>query len=376
MNRKSISVLCAAGLVCALSALTSIQVNAAPGPRREEHVPEGVERIVYRDWPDSYRLFTDACQAVVVPRVGARLSELSFESRNMLLQDHTIDGFDVTMGAHASRGEGREWIMWDGCQSDMFNGEGTNQLEDLWVSPYAVTEVGPRTVTLTSKTSAAHKAHATKRFRLHEKRPALTYEYTVTNDAKEPRKWACYHRIMYRTPAFVVARLKPDSAFQGGYQITAYGSNQERRKQLAQACIQVREHMAVIAPHRLSASPEQEGRRVSPQGTWMLLSSLNGQVSSDSDAGWVAVLWGDCAQVITYEVDRDEKYLNNCTLSVYWEPLKLVLEPRGAYVTLKPGESAQCNTTWSFVKLSREVRTADHVWAVLDEIKSAASGGR
>lgn len=316
-------------------------------------VAEGVVKLDYRSWPDSYKLFNSQAQVVIVPRVGARLSVFSLNGINPLLEDFLIDGFALDMLGVYPRDAGTEWIDWDGCQPDLVSPSGAHQLQPLWVSPYRVAETGPRTAAFQSGASSVHTAQVRKRFTLDKEKPLLSFEYAVTNKARETRKWACYHRIMCKTPCFVIFPLRKGSRFKSGYRLETYDEGAEGKDAIRDESMRLHDGVMTIGPQYLK-------------------SAGNAKVISDSDAGWVAWVWNRVVLLVRYPHDPGWKFRDNETMSVYWEMDKAVLEPWGPCVALKRGESADLDTTWTLAEIPEKVHRFEDVRAALGTIKGLA----
>lgn len=333
---------------CAVLMCTVVLTDLRAG--EDARLIPGVSRIHYRDWCDSYRIANKQAHIVIVPRVGARLAEISLNGRNMLFEDYTVNGFDIEIGGVKTGNV--EWAPWDGCQPDLFNPSRGHQCDQLWISPYTLVEQGPYTLTFQSAVSAKHKAQVIKRFTLDQEAPRLAFEYSVTNTDKTARKWACYYRIMCKTPSFVLFPAKPGGKYRQGYLFNP--RSDKRDKKVQEECVQVRNGVVAIAPHDL-------------------LSDTSGQVSSDTDAGWIAVVRNNLVLIVQYDAYPDKEYVGGHTVSVWWEAERAVLEPRGPYVPLKPGQSAACNTTWTLVRLKQHVASFEQAFGVLSTIQEHVS---
>lgn len=327
-------------LAAALSSATAAMAQEAKTPAK------GVEILDYRDWLDCYKLDNGTATAIIVPIVGARLSVFALDGKNILSEDYSVDGLDIEVGV---RLEDTEWLQWDGCQPDLYR-DGKHQLDQLWVAPYKPAGVAPHTASFKSAASRKHNAQVTKTFSLDEKRPRMKFEYSVANLDAQRRNWACYYRMFCKAPGFVVFPLSGKSVHESGWVFYKDEATARKQEAITKECIMENHGLLMIAPHNLRAA-------------------AYAQVFSDTDGGWVASTWNDLLLLIAYKVDKSKKYQDDCTLSVYWEPGRIALEPRGPYYSLKQGESANCDTVWTLAKLPAAIDKFEDIDGIIEVIQ-------
>ncbi|MHB1459625.1 MAG: hypothetical protein ACYC0V_22160, partial [Armatimonadota bacterium] len=183
--------------------LSSLSVNAK----------STIQKIVYKGWIDSYRISGGDCSLVVVPEIGGRIMEYSYNGDNVIWEDFSLYGmtFPIDNEWH-NYGGSKTWVapqtLW-GWPPDSMMDNGKCNAETI------TAEDGSQVLRVTGAPSLKLGTLIIRDISLTDTGEAVIKQ-TVRNISDKPITCGVWGISYMRTPSLVAFPIKTKSKFPNG----------------------------------------------------------------------------------------------------------------------------------------------------------------
>lgn len=287
-----------------------------------------VERIEYHGWTDSYRLSTGLYSLIVVPEIGGRIMEYSYDGRNAIWQN--VDEFGRTYPI------AKDWHNYGGYKTWIAP-------QDLWSwPPDPMLDFGKANIEVfqNPKGLPVLKITGAPSF---ETGVVFSKEITMSDDGEiylkqimqnigtKPVTYSIWDVTQVKAPCFIAFPVKKKSRFSDGINyLMAESRNSKQFTVKNGLCI------------------------TSYQGEV-------GKIAADSDGPWMIMFKDDLAYVKLFDpmVKKAEYPEDGCSVEVFTEEDKvgyLGMELLGPMVALHPGANTELVERWRLFKLGQPVK--------------------
>jgi len=295
----------------------------------------GVRKVDYKGWKNCYEITNGSVKLVVVPQLAGRVMHYSLDRENIMWEDNgrlgqTLE--DVGKLYHPG-----------GMMLDIYpTPEGREAYTKLWVGPYRVEQTGRYALRATSPETNETGLRLEKTYTMDPDTGAVDLDLKIINISDRDIQVSHWTRTFSQAPTFAFFPVNPASRFPNGWIKEAGGANANQ--------------------------PDNPEQWMTHKG-FMLLHYLGaqGQLTADSDAGWLAWARGRLVHAQRFSVDMSAKYaLNDSTVSFFTPSLKrkpttymVELEALSPIKTIKPGESCVWRQKWILFRNDRAVASKD-----------------
>jgi hypothetical protein len=286
-----------------------------------------IQKIVYKGWIDSYRISSGDYSLVVVPEIGGRIMEYSFNGENVIWEDFSLYGitFPITNEWH-NYGGSKTWIapqtLW-GWPPDPMMDYGKCNAEVINADD------GSQLLRVTGAPSLKLGTLITKDISLNDSGEALIKQ-SIRNISDKPITCGVWGISYMRTPSLVAFPVKPKSKFPNG--VAYFNAESKSSKQFS-----VKDGICIT----------------NYQGEQCL-------IGSDSDGPWMVWFKDQTAYIKIFDaMEKGFEYPNGgCSVQVLTGDSKsgyLEMEIYGPITKLKPGEFVSSTERWRIQELSQPV---------------------
>lgn len=286
-----------------------------------------IQKIVYKGWIDSYRISSSDCSLVVVPEIGGRIMEYSYNGNNVIWEDFSLYGmtFEIDNEWH-NYGGSKTWVapqtLW-GWPPDSMMDNGKCNAEII------TSDDGSQLLRITGAPSLKLGTLIIREISLADSGEAVIKQ-TVRNISDKPVTCGVWGISYMKTPSLVAFPVKPKSKFSNG--ITYFNAESKNSKQFS-----IKDGFCIT-------------KYLGEQGL----------IGSDSDGPWMVWFKDSMAYIKMFDaMEKGAEYPNGgCSVQVLTGDAKsgyLEMELYGPLAKLKPGESASYTERWRIQELSQPV---------------------
>lgn len=309
-----------------------------------------IEKISYRGWKDSYKLFNDAIEVVVVPAIG-RIMYFGYKNdKNILWNNEDLFGHTLPDGKPMTKDNKIIWAnfggdkVWPIQEDERLRINGYRWPPDHWFDgSEQKVDITGKSLKITSPVSEYNGARCVREIILGNKGDELTINQTiekvkqVTDRSIEPINFTIWNVTQIHPPLMALFNLNPNSRHPARYVMI---------KQNTIDNFYVHDNIGVLFPDKYK---EQKA-------------------GADSDH-WLAAVVDDLVFAEFFQLQGDEAYPDHgLSAEVYTEPTYTELELLSPLKHLTVGESLKYTIVWRLHKLSTDLtsemekRTAAVAW--------------
>jgi hypothetical protein len=322
-------------LNCLLFALcTTVASAQAPAVPEVPQLVPGVRKIMYQGWKDSLVLESpDAdVKVVVVPEVGGRIMEFSYDGNNIMWMSPDAPG--RTMETHP------KGFSSGGHQSDIGPELRTPVIarrNELFIGKY--TGSTPRDL-MVKVESAEHKATGVQLIRdvvLDPINGELGVLQTIKNISATNVSYCVWDRTLCKGGGFVFFPLAKKSRFPAKWSVRGEAEGKYFYDGI---------------------NPQHENVKIIKNTLVAYCKGAPSKIGADSDAGWMAYVKGNLL-FIKYFPHSSKGYYSDGgnTVEAYWNEHFAEIEPLSPEATILPGESYAFPEKWVLIELDSDIHT-------------------
>jgi hypothetical protein len=319
-----------AGLAAAHSAETAVR---------------GVTSETYSRWTNALVMRGGDNRLVVVPAVGGRVLNYSFNSENIIYENHAMAGETLaTMPRGFSPG---------GAQCDVGPElRGIPPHPNLWLGPW--TGAAPRdfVIRVTSQPESALGVVMEKEFTMEPDTGEVGVVQRLRNTAGNDVSFCLWDRTLCVGGGFALLPVSRKSAFKARWSIRRGKAGEYRYDgtRPADARARLLGDVLVVQSRELPDARELK-------------------VGTDSDAGWIAYVRGRMLYVKYFPVHPGGNYSDGGnTMEFYCNERVAELEPLSPEVKLKPGAEYEFPEKWTLIGIGEEILTHEKARALVKKI--------
>jgi len=317
-------------------------VLAAALVRAEEKLPEGVQLLTYKGWPESYVLTSaeTGIKVVIVPAVGGRVLHYGPDDANIMFESPGSDGKTL------ENTKGNFWV--GGYQLDIGPElRGLPEHRRLWMGQYKARASGPYSVTVESEPCQKSGIQLSKVFTLDPKTGSLKVDQKMTNAWDKETQFCLWDRTLCKGGGFAFFPLNPKTKMKAGWGLRYKEDGKEYFDNDAPASPNVKILDGILVAEATAKDVAY------------------GKLGADSDAGWMGYARGKQLYIKTFPYDPAGTYSDaGNSVEFYWSAQVGEVEPLSAEVRLKPGESHSFPEVWHLLKLDEDVSTFEQARAL------------
>jgi hypothetical protein len=317
-----------------------LAVCLLPGARLAAQ-PKGIEIKPFTGWSDSLHLEASGARAVIVPAVGGRILHYSIDGENVIWENRDAAG--QTLGN--SRGD--FWL--GGYQLDLGPEiRGIPEHEVLWKGVYQWRTPRDYTVRVMSERDQGTGVQLEKEIVIEPGSGDLGITQLMRNISSEPVSYCLWDRTLCKGGGFALVPLNKKSHFRKGWAV---------RRTVDERFIYD------------GVNPSSPNVRVMKG---VLVARCEGpatKIGADSDAGWVAYVFGRTLFVKYFPYDATGNYSDGGnSVAVYFDERVAELGPLSPEVQLQPNETYEFPEKWTLIELPREVLTFEQARKLVRDI--------
>lgn len=311
---------------------------------QEKNLPLGVEAKKYTGWEEC--VFLNASEApvqvIVIPAVGGRIINFSYDGDNILFENAASAGRTV------SDNKGPFWAS--GYQCDVGPELGSIPKHDtLWIGPYTWKSPHDYTVEVTSERDPNLGLQIQKQYVLAPDTGELGIVQRLRNQSDSAKSYCLWDRSLCKGGGFAFFPLNKHSRFNRGWSLRttvdgkyAYDGDRPNLPQV----------------HILDG---------------VLVTEAVGEpskIGADSDAGWIAYARGKLLFVKYFPYTRKGNYTDGGnSVEVYFDQRVAEIEPLSPETKLEPNQNFSFPEKWVLIPLKKEVTTPQQARDLVKRIK-------
>jgi len=331
-----------------LSRLMLCLVFVAPIIFCEEKLPEGVQLITYKGWPESLSITStqNSNKVVIVNAVGGRILHYGPQDENLMFE---VEGSDGKTLANTKGG------FWVGGYNLDIGPEIVHPPDhpQLWMGQYKWKATASGAVVSTSEPDTVTGVQLEKKFAFDPKTGALIIDGSMKNTSAKDVSYCLWDRTLCKGGGFAFFPLNKKSSMAQGWAA--------RVKRYDPGAFN-------------TTTPSSPNVKIIDGVLVMECNGPDGKIGADSDAGWMAYVRGRQLLVKSFAYDPKGKYTDaGNSVEVYWSPQVAEIEPLSPEVTLKPGADYKFREVWQLIKLDDEIKTFEQARALVDRAASEAA---
>ncbi len=281
-----------------------------------------VEKISYRGYPGSYRLFNDSIDVILSPESGGRILKYSLNGKNIIYENSSLNG---KMLSNYISG----WFDPDGGRFDIGPEGITSTIHDtIWMGNYNAKITGEYSLLITSPIDKQTGLRIKREFILDSASSHLKIHQTMINVSNKQSHYYFWSRTLVPINGKMIVPLKESSSYPlkwGKYYTNPWRFVYNNpTDQLVHANDSLLEYKASIT-------------------------SNSGKYGVDSDDGWMAYGFNELLFVKRFPYSESGNYLEPAgqTIVFYTNGNSFVeMEPMGPEMVLAPGDSASFDEDW------------------------------
>ncbi len=305
-----------------------------------------IQTVTFQGWTDCLEIRNGTARVIVAPSAGGRILHYSRDGGpNFLWEDPRAEG--DTLEALD------RWFPVGGYNLDVGPEIANLPIHlPLWLGRYAVEQLGPFSVRLTSPPDEDLPAQLVKEIKLDPSGAGLSIRQAMKNIGAQEASWCLWDRTL-TIADYAFLEINPRSRFPAGWS-QRQGKRGEFRYE-----------------GRSPASP-----RVQRVGN--LLVAVPGRktekVGADSMAGWVAGFRNGWLYVKRFPVVADGCYGDGGnTVALYVDAQERTeLEPMSPTVKLAPGQMDSFDERWDLRRVEVDITKADDILRLLPIVREMA----
>ncbi len=317
-----------------LSVLTAVTASQAQTlPEAPQLVP-GVRKIMYQGWKDSLVLESpDAdVKVVVVPEVGGRIMEFSYDGNNIMWMSPDAPG--RTLETHP------KGFSSGGHQADIGPELRTPVIPkrtELFIGKY--TGSTPRDL-MVKVESEPHKATGVQLVRevvLDPINGELGVLQTIKNISATNVSYCVWDRTLCKGGGFVFFPLAKKSRFPAKWSVRGEAEGKYFYDGI---------------------NPQHENVKIIKNTLVAYCKGAPSKIGADSDAGWMAYVKGNLLFIKYFPYSSKGHYSDGGnSVEVYWNENFAEIEPLSPERTILPGESYVFPEKWVLIELDSDIHT-------------------
>lgn len=326
--------------VCCLIAL----LFAAPVFAQDKTLPQGVEAKQYTGWEQC--IFLNASevpvQAIIIPAVGGRIINFSYDNDNILFENAASAGRTV------SDNKGPFWAS--GYQCDV--GPELGHIpphNQLWIGPNTWKAPRDYSVDLNSEVDPNLGLAIDKQIVMAPDTGELGIVQRMRNESGSTKNYCLWDRSLCKGGGFAFFPLNKHSRFKASW---------SQRLKIDTNYIYNGDSPSLPQVHILNG---------------VLVTETFGDASkigADSDAGWIAYVRGKLLFVKYFPYNRKGTYSDGGnSVEVYFDQRVAEIEPLSPQTKLEPGQNFSFPEQWVLIPLKKEVTTVQQARELVKRIK-------
>lgn len=263
----------------------------------------------YRGWSGCYKISNENCEVIIAASAGGRVVYYALDGENVIQENRDLDGVS---GSELVE----KMIAPDGGRFDI-GPEATEpeQRQALFAGEWRATIISDYSVEVCYDKKNAHGVSVTRRYTLAKGSSKLEIDQTMTNQTSEPITRHYWGRAFFKPGGIITLPLDSNGN---------WGS---------------------MAPNGLLGDAHAVGKEI--------VCSVNSpkvlKLGSDSQQGWLKYEVNGIRVVQNFKCDKKGDYSETMgyTTVFYSDQKVCEMEPIGASIKMKPGESSTFSQTWT-----------------------------
>ncbi|MGZ5566378.1 MAG: hypothetical protein ACXWKG_05120 [Limisphaerales bacterium] len=309
----------------------------------EKSLPRGVEAKQYTGWEECVFLNASETpvQAIVVPAIGGRIINFSYDNDNILFENAASAGRTV------ADNKGPFWAS--GYQCDI--GPEIIHIpphDQLWIGPNTWKALHDYNVSLSSQTDSNLGVAIDKQIVMAPDTGELGIVQRLRNESGSAKSYCLWDRSLCKGGGFAFFPLNKRSHFKSGWSVRARIENNY---------VYDSENPSLPQVHILNG---------------VLVTETFGEpskIGADSDAGWIAYVRGKLLFVKYFPFNRKGSYTDGGnSVEVYFDQRVAEIEPLSPETKLEPGQNFSFPEKWVLIPLKKEVTTVQQARELVKRI--------
>ncbi len=331
--------------VLLFAAGTSLASAQAPAVPEVPQLVPGVREIMYQGWKKS--LVMEAPDAdikvVVVPEVGGRIMEFSYEGNNIMWMAPDAPGRTLTTHPKGFSSGGHQADIGPELRTPVIPNR-----QALFIGPYKGSTPRELTVKVESEEHKATGVQLIRELVLDPINGELGVLQTIKNISATNVSYCVWDRTLCQGGGFAFFPLPKKSKFPAKWAVRGQAEGKYFYDGI---------------------NPQHENVKIIKNTLVAYCKGPQAKIGSDSDAGWLAYVKGNLLFVKYFPYSPKGRYSDGGnSVEVYWNENFAEIEPLSPEAMIAPGESYSFPEKWLLIELDSDVHTHQQAAELVKQI--------